>query len=118
MIGLLLFASTAPAGETFDIFLMGIVSEIHYDANPPFIKMKVIEGALNRTGQEVAVVIPDEGLSHWKKRIKVGMELDARVRILEDGRYLMATAQLRAIPSREYKGGPSIEDTIKQNLAK
>jgi hypothetical protein len=105
-------------GEGFDIYLMGIVSETHYDENPPFIKMKVIEGALNRVGKEVAVIIPEEGLTHWKRRIKVGMELDTRLRVLEDGRYEMAVAQLRSLPSRDFKGQPSIEDTVRKNTTK
>lgn len=101
----------------FDIFLMGIVAKTNYDATPPTITMKVIEGALERVGQEVELIIEtEEAIKHFKRRVKVGVELDTRVRVGTDGKLYMATSQRRPIPSREFKGGPSIEESVKKLL--
>lgn len=99
----------------FDIFLMGVVSKTNYDATPPTITMKVIEGALERLGQEVELIIEtEEAIKHFKRRVRVGVELDTRVRVGTDGKLYMATSQRRPIPSREFKGGPTIEESIKK----
>ena len=114
-------SSTDSTGQRagFDVFLMGVVTTTNYDASPVSVRMKVIEGALERLGQEVDVIIEtEEAIKHFKKRVKVGMELDARVRIGTDGKFYMATAQRRSLPSREFKGGPTIEDSLKRELAK
>lgn len=103
----------------FDIFLMGVVTKTNYDASPVSVRMKVIEGALERLGQEVDVIIEtEEAIKHFKRRVKIGMELDARVRMGSDGKLYMATAQRRVLPSREFKGGPSIEESLKRELTK
>lgn len=103
----------------FDIFLMGVVTKTNYDASPVSVRMKVIEGALERLGQEVDVIIEtEEAIKHFKRRVKVGMELDARVRMGSDGKFYMATSQRRVLPSREFKGGPTIEESLKRELAK
>jgi hypothetical protein len=99
----------------FDIFLMGVVSKTNYDVTPPTITMKVIEGALERLGQEVELIIEtEEAIKHFKRRVRVGVELDTRVRVGTDGKLYMATSQRRPIPSREFKGGPTIEESIKK----
>jgi hypothetical protein len=101
----------------FDIFLMGIVTKTSYDATPTTITMKVIEGALDRLGQNVEVIIEtEEAIKHFKKRVKVGMELDTRVRVGTDGKLYMVTSQRRGIPSREFKGGPTIDESVKRLL--
>lgn len=101
----------------FDIFLMGLVTKTNYDATPPTITMKVIEGALERLGQEVELIIEtEEAIKHFKRRVKVGVELDTRVRVGTDGKLYMATSQRRPIPSREFKGGPTIEESVKKLL--
>lgn len=101
----------------FDIFLMGVVVKTNYDENPPSVRMKVIEGALERLGQEVDVIIEtEEAIKHFKRRVKVGMELDTRVRVGTDGKLYMATAQRRGIPSREFRGGPTIDESVKRLL--
>jgi hypothetical protein len=119
-------SGTGPEGKTessagqragFDVFLMGVVVQTNYDANPPTVRMKVIEGALERLGQEVDVIIEtEEAIKHFKRRVKVGMELDTRVRVGADGKLYMATAQRRGIPSREFKGGPTIDESVKRLL--
>lgn len=99
----------------FDIFLMGLVTKTNYDATPATVTMKVIEGALERLGQEVELIIEtEEVIRHFKRRVKVGVELDTRVRVGTDGKLYMATSQTRPIPSREFKGGPSIEESVKK----
>ena len=99
----------------FDIFLMGVVSKTNYDVIPPTITMKIIEGALERLGQEVELIIEtEEAIKHFKRRVRVGVELDTRVRVGTDGKLYMATSQRRPIPSREFKGGPTIEESIKR----
>lgn len=99
----------------FDVFLMGIVTKTNYEATPVSITMKVIEGALERLGQEVELIIEtEEAIKHFKRRVKVGVELDTRVRVGPDGKLYMATSQTRPIPSREFKGGPSIEESVKK----
>lgn len=122
------WVASAPAGEGeqktesseghrvgFDIFLMGIVTKTNYEATPTSITMKVIEGALERLGQEVELIIEtEEAIRHFKRRVKVGVELDTRVRVGTDGKLYMATSQTRPIPSREFKGGPSIEESVKK----
>ena len=101
----------------FDIFLMGVVIKTNYDASPVSVRMKVIEGALERLGQEVDVIIEtEEAIKHFKRRVKVGMELDARVRMGSDGKLYMATSQRRVLPSREFKGGPTIEESLKREF--
>jgi hypothetical protein len=101
----------------FDIFLMGVVTKTNYEPDPPTITMKVIEGALERLGQEVEVIIEtQEAINHFKRRVKVGMELDTRVRVGQDGKLYMATSQRRGLPSREFKGGPTIEESVKRLL--
>jgi hypothetical protein len=81
--------------------------------------MKVIEGAMERLGQEVELIIEtEEAIKHFKRRVKVGMELDTRVRVGTDGKLYMATSQRRVLPSREFKGGPTIEESLKRELAK
>lgn len=101
----------------FDIFLMGLVTKTNYDATPPTVTMKVIEGALERLGQEVELIIEtEEAIKHFKRRVKVGVELDTRVRVGTDGKLYMATSQRRPIPSREFKGGPTIEESVKKLL--
>lgn len=101
----------------FDIFLMGVVTKTNYDATPPTVTMKVIEGALERLGQEVELIIEtEEAIKHFKRRVKVGIELDTRVRVGTDGKLYMATSQRRGIPSREFKGGPTIEESVKKLL--
>ena len=103
----------------FDIFLMGVVTKTNYDATPSAVTMKVIEGAMERLGQEVELIIEtEEAIKHFKRRVKVGMELDTRVRVGTDGKLYMATSQRRVLPSREFKGGPSIEESLKRELAK
>ena len=103
----------------FDIFLMGVVVKTNYEETPPSVRMKVIEGALERLGQEVDVIIEtEEAIKHFKRRVKVGMELDARVRMGTDGKLYMATSQRRSIPSREFKGGPTVEESLKREFAK
>lgn len=112
-------SSAGSAGQRggFDIFLMGVVTKTNYETSPPTVTMKVIEGALERLGQEVEVIIEtDEAIKHFKKRVKVGMELDTRVRVGVDGKLYMATAQRRGIPSREFKGGPTIDESVKRLL--
>lgn len=99
----------------FDVFLMGIVTKTNYEATPVSITMKVIEGALSRLGQEVELIIEtDEAIKHFKRRVRVGVELDTRVRVGTDGKLYMATSQTRPIPSREFKGGPSIEESVRK----
>lgn len=99
----------------FDIFLMGVVTKTNYEATPPTVTMKVIEGAMERLGQEVELIIEtEEAIKHFKRRVKVGVELDTRVRVGTDGKLYMATSQRRPIPSREFKGGPTIEESIKK----
>ena len=99
----------------FDIFLMGVVSKTNYDATPPTITMKVIEGAMERLGQEVELIIEtEEAIKHFKRRVRVGVELDTRVRVGTDGKLYMATSQRRPLPSREFKGGPTIEESMKK----
>lgn len=103
----------------FDIFLMGVVTKTNYDATPPTVTMKVIEGAMERLGQEVELIIEtEEAIKHFKRRVKVGIELDTRVRVGTDGKLYMATSQRRVLPSREFKGGPSIDESLKRELAK
>jgi hypothetical protein len=112
-------ASKEGAGQRagFDVFLMGVVTKTNYDATPVSVRMKVIEGALERLGQEVDIIIEtEEAIKHFKKRVKVGVELDTRVRVGTDGKLYMATSQRRGIPSREFKGGPSIEESVKKLL--
>lgn len=101
----------------FDIFLMGIVTKTNYEAAPVSITMKVIEGALDRLGQNIEVIIEtDEAIKHFKRRVRVGVELDTRVRVGTDGKLYMVTSQRRGIPSREFKGGPSIDESVKKLL--
>jgi hypothetical protein len=103
----------------FDIFLMGVVTKTNYDATPSTVTMKVIEGAMERLGQEVELIIEtEEAIKHFKRRVKVGIELDTRVRVGTDGKLYMATSQRRVLPSREFKGGPTIEESLKRELAK
>ena len=112
-------SSPGSAGQRagFDIFLMGIVTKTNYDAAPTTITMKVIEGALERLGQNVEVIIEtEEAIKHFKRRVKVGMELDTRVRVGTDGKLYMVTSQRRGIPSREFKGGPTIDESVKRLL--
>lgn len=109
--------SESSAGQRagFDIFLMGVVTKTNYEATPPTITMKVIEGAMERLGQEVELIIEtEEAIKHFKRRVRVGVELDTRVRVGTDGKLYMATSQRRPIPSREFKGGPTIEESIKK----
>lgn len=109
--------SESSAGQRagFDIFLMGVVSKTNYDAIPPTITMKVIEGAMERLGQEVELIIEtEEAIKHFKRRVRVGVELDTRVRVGTDGKLYMATSQRRPLPSREFKGGPTIEESMKK----
>ncbi len=109
--------SSAGQRAGFDVFLMGVVTKTNYDATPPTVTMKVIEGALERLGQEVEIIIEtEEAIKHFKRRVKVGIELDTRVRVGTDGKLYMATSQRRGIPSREFKGGPTIEDSVKKLL--
>ncbi|MBI4400509.1 MAG: hypothetical protein HY581_02615 [Nitrospirae bacterium] len=111
--------SSSGAGQRagFDIFLMGVVTKTNYDATPPTVTMKVIEGALERLGQEVEIIIEtEEAIKHFKRRVKVGIELDTRVRVGTDGKLYMATSQRRGIPSREFKGGPTIDESVKKLL--
>ena len=99
----------------FDIFLMGVVTKTNYEATPPTVTMKVIEGAMERLGQEVELIIEtEEAIKHFKRRVKVGVELDTRVRVGTDGKLYMATSQRRPLPSREFKGGPTIEESMKK----
>lgn len=101
----------------FDIFLMGIVTKTNYEAAPISITMKVIEGALERLGQNIEVIIEtDEAIKHFKRRVRVGQELDTRVRVGTDGKFYMVTSQRRGIPSREFKGGPTIDESVKKLL--
>lgn len=112
-------SSSGSAGQRagFDIFLMGIVTKINYEAAPTTITMKVIEGALERLGQEVEIIIEtEEAIKHFKRRVKVGVELDTRVRVGTDGKLYMVTSQRRGIPSREFKGGPTIDESVKRLL--
>lgn len=111
--------SSGSAGQRagFDIFLMGIVTKTNYEATPVSITMKVIEGALDRLGQNIEVIVEtDEAIKHFKRRVRVGVELDTRVRVGDDGKLYMVTSQRRGIPSREFKGGPSIEESVKKLL--
>lgn len=111
--------SSGGAGQRagFDIFLMGIVTKTNYEAPPITITMKVIEGALERLGQNVDIIIEtEEAIKHFKRRVRVGVELDTRVRVGTDGKFYMVTSQRRGIPSREFKGGPSIEESVKKLL--
>ncbi|MEW6544849.1 MAG: hypothetical protein AB1411_14725 [Nitrospirota bacterium] len=109
--------SSAGQRAGFDIFLMGIVTQTNYEASPVTITMKVIEGALERLGQNIEVVIEtEEAVKHFKRRVKVGMELDTRVRVGADGKFYMVTSQRRGIPSREFKGGPTIDESVKRLL--
>lgn len=111
--------SSGSAGQRagFDIFLMGIVTKTNYEAPPISITMKVIEGALDRLGQNIEVIVEtDEAIKHFKRRVRVGVELDTRVRVGDDGKLYMVTSQRRGIPSREFKGGPSIEESVKKLL--
>lgn len=111
--------SSAGQRSGFDIFLMGVVTKTNYDATPATVTMKVIEGALERMGQEVELIIEtEEAIKHFKRRVKVGIELDTRVRVGTDGKLYMATSQRRVLPSREFKGGPTIEESLKRELAK
>jgi hypothetical protein len=101
----------------FDIFLMGIVTKTNYEATPVSITMKVIEGALDRLGQNIEVIVEtEEAIKHFKRRVRVGVELDTRVRVGDDGKLYMVTSQRRGIPSREFKGGPTIEESVKKLL--
>jgi hypothetical protein len=101
----------------FDIFLMGIVTKTNYEGTQTSITMKVIEGALERLGQNIEVIIEtEEAIKHFKRRVRVGVELDTRVRVGEDGKFYMVTSQRRGIPSREFKGGPSIDESVKKLL--
>ena len=101
----------------FDIFLMGIVTKTNYETTPVSITMKVIEGAMERLGQNIEVIIEtEEAIKHFKRRVKVGEELDTRVRVGTDGKFYMVTSQRRGIPSREFKGGPSIDESVKKLL--
>jgi len=110
-------ADSAGQRAGFDIFLMGIVTKTNYEATPVTITMKVIEGALERLGQNIEVIIEtEEAIKHFKKRVRVGVELDTRVRVGTDGKLYMVTSQRRGIPSREFKGGPSIEESVKKLL--
>jgi hypothetical protein len=101
----------------FDIFLMGIVTKTSYETTPTSITMKVIEGAMERLGQNIEIIIEtEEAIKHFKRRVRVGQELDTRVRVGTDGKFYMVTSQRRGIPSREFKGGPSIEESVKKLL--
>jgi hypothetical protein len=101
----------------FDIFLMGIVTKTNYEAAPISITMKVIEGALERLGQNIEVIIEtEEAVKHFKRRVRVGVELDTRVRVGTDGKFYMVTSQRRGIPSREFKGGPTVDESVKRLL--
>jgi hypothetical protein len=111
--------SSGSAGQRagFDIFLMGIVTKTNYEATPVSITMKVIEGALDRLGQNIEVIVEtEEAIKHFKRRVRVGVELDTRVRVGDDGKLYMVTSQRRGIPSREFKGGPTIDESVKRLL--